>query len=150
MTTAHDFMSGRQTKGSVTLPRPTVSRSNISIFIRCLHILDLDLLEDWPGITESAFSSKTAQQNLQQRIRGVEWSLYRLFEIYSPQETRDVGLVDCSIRRLLTTSETETLLPTINHVTVGQLASSTPPCLDRIKKERNPRTRCNPPKVYAR
>lgn len=67
-------------------------RSNLSIFVRCLHLLDLDLRQDWPGITEKTFSTRDLQQNLQQRVRSVEWSLFRLFEIYSPTETQNVGL----------------------------------------------------------
>ncbi|KAL8243735.1 hypothetical protein R6Q59_009993 [Mikania micrantha] len=65
------------------------TRDNIAIFIRCLHLLDLDLLPDWPGLNEQLFSAKSAQQQLQQRVRAVEWSLYRLFEIYDPNETKD-------------------------------------------------------------
>jgi BMFP domain-containing protein YqiC len=68
------------------------SRSHVSIFVRCLHLLDLDLRDDWPGITETTFSTRQSQQSLRQRIKAVEWSLYRLFELYSPRETQDVGL----------------------------------------------------------
>ena len=66
-------------------------RSHVSMFLKCLHLLDLDLLGDWPGITEQTFHARGSQQNMQLRIRGVEWSLYRLFELYSPAETQDVG-----------------------------------------------------------
>ena len=65
--------------------------SNITTFVRCLRLLDLDQLPDWPGITDNVFTSKTVQQNLQARIKAVEWSLYRLFEIYDPKETQTVG-----------------------------------------------------------
>lgn len=64
--------------------------SPIVTFVRCLRLLDLDLLEDWPGISEHTFSTLPAKQNLQERIKFVEWSLYRLFELWSPAETRDV------------------------------------------------------------
>ncbi|ETN42897.1 uncharacterized protein HMPREF1541_02055 [Cyphellophora europaea CBS 101466] len=64
-------------------------RSHISTFIRCLHLLDLDVLDDWPGITVQTFSTRSATQNLQQRVRAVEWSLFRLFELYDPQLSRD-------------------------------------------------------------
>ena len=66
-------------------------RSPLSIFVRCLHLLDLDLLDDWPEITEGTFTVKVSQQNLQQRVRAAEWSLFRLFEIHSPREAQDVG-----------------------------------------------------------
>ena len=64
--------------------------SPISTFVRCLRLLDLDLLEDWPAISEDTFSTISAKQNLQSRIKCVEWSLYRLFELWNPSETRDV------------------------------------------------------------
>jgi HAUS augmin-like complex subunit 6 N-terminus len=72
---------------------PWVGRSHISIFVRCLHLLDLDLLEDWPAITEKTLSTKASQQGLQRRIRAVEWSLFRLLELHSPKEAQDVGCV---------------------------------------------------------
>jgi hypothetical protein len=65
--------------------------SNITTFVRCLRLLDLDQLSDWPDITENVFTSKAAQQNLQGRIKAVEWGLYRLFELYDPKETYTVG-----------------------------------------------------------
>lgn len=68
-------------------------RGHISIFVDCLHLLDLDKLEDWPGVTEATLTAKTAQQNLQHRIKAVEWCLYRLFELYDSNETKDVGLL---------------------------------------------------------
>ncbi|RMZ79224.1 hypothetical protein DV737_g3478, partial [Chaetothyriales sp. CBS 132003] len=64
-------------------------RRQIAIFIRSLHLLDLDLLEDWPGVSEHTFTPRALQQNLQQRVKGVEWALFRLFELYSPTEARD-------------------------------------------------------------
>lgn len=65
------------------------SRDNIAIFIRALHLLDLDRLPDCPNITESTLrvSAKTPS-NLQQRVKGVEWALYRLYELYDPDDTR--------------------------------------------------------------
>ncbi|RMZ92693.1 hypothetical protein DV736_g26, partial [Chaetothyriales sp. CBS 134916] len=64
-------------------------RRHIAIFIRSLHLLDLDLLEDWPGLSEQTFTPRALQQTLQQRVKGVEWTLFRLFELYSPTEARD-------------------------------------------------------------
>jgi hypothetical protein len=68
--------------------------SSIVTFVRCLRLLDLDLLEDWPEITEDTFSTAPAKQNLQARTKCVEWSLYRLFELWSSSETRDVWRKD--------------------------------------------------------
>lgn len=64
--------------------------SNIVAFLRSLRLLDLDLLDDWPVIHEELFSAKTSQQNLQLRVKCVEWSLYRLFETWDPAYTKDV------------------------------------------------------------
>ena len=57
--------------------------SQITIFLRSLRLLNLDLLEDWPDLSESAYSGRVAQQNL--RVKGTEWALYRLFEIWDPE-----------------------------------------------------------------
>jgi hypothetical protein len=65
------------------------SRPPVSLFVHILHLLDLDLLDDWPQITVNTFSTRTAHQNLQQRIRATEWSLFRLSEIHDPLTTRN-------------------------------------------------------------
>jgi hypothetical protein len=57
-----------------------------------LRLLDLDLREDWPEITPRTFNTKDTQQNQKQRIKCTEWILYRLFELWDPEETRDVGI----------------------------------------------------------
>ncbi|KAF2188614.1 hypothetical protein K469DRAFT_660335 [Zopfia rhizophila CBS 207.26] len=59
--------------------------SDVKLFVTNLRLLDLDLRDDWPGITVQTFSSKNADQK--QRIGGVEWALFRLFEIWNPEET---------------------------------------------------------------
>lgn len=86
-------MSGRVAtdRSSSSQPQSWPGRSHITTFVRCLHLLNLDLLEDWPGVTEHLFTAKVAQQNLQQRVKATEWSLYRLFELFDPAETKDVG-----------------------------------------------------------
>lgn len=67
-------------------------RSSLAIFITSLHLLDLDTLPDWPLITISTFqstpNSKSTSQNLQARIKATEWALYQLFQLYSPETTR--------------------------------------------------------------
>lgn len=66
--------------GNVTQP------SNLDLFLANLRILDLDLLEDWPGITAQTFGSSAAGQK--RRIQAVEWSLYYLFSLWDPQEAQ--------------------------------------------------------------
>jgi hypothetical protein len=62
--------------------------SDIKLFVTNLRLLELDQRPDWPNITGQTFSSKNADQK--QRISGVEWSLFRLFEIWDPEETSQV------------------------------------------------------------
>ncbi|KAA8622302.1 HAUS6 N domain containing protein [Pyrenophora tritici-repentis] len=72
---------------TVTKPQPvnSISVSDIKIFVTNLRLLDFDLRQDWPGITVQTFSGKNADQR--QRIGGTEWALFRLFEIWDPNET---------------------------------------------------------------
>ncbi|TID23766.1 HAUS augmin-like complex subunit 6 N-terminus-domain-containing protein [Venturia nashicola] len=58
------------------------------LFATNLRLLNLDLLADWPAITTKTFSITDAQQNQKQRIRCTEWALFRLFELWDPQETQ--------------------------------------------------------------
>ncbi|KAH4107406.1 hypothetical protein HBI56_148640 [Parastagonospora nodorum] len=58
---------------------------DVRIFVSNLRLLDLDLKGDWPGISVQTFSAKNADQR--QRIGGTEWALFRLFEIWDPDET---------------------------------------------------------------
>ncbi|KIX02505.1 uncharacterized protein Z518_08446 [Rhinocladiella mackenziei CBS 650.93] len=75
---------------------PWRPRSHIMTFIKTLHLLNLDLLPDFPRISESTFrtatSSKCAPSTstpmIQNRVKSVEWALYRLFELYDLEETR--------------------------------------------------------------
>lgn len=71
--------------------------SHVRTFLRCLRLLDLDTKEDWPGLVEEHFLTKHAQQNLQQRVKGVEWSLYRLFDLWDPEETKNVRSLEVLI-----------------------------------------------------
>ncbi|KAF2877667.1 HAUS augmin-like complex subunit 6 N-terminus-domain-containing protein [Massariosphaeria phaeospora] len=59
--------------------------SDVKLFVTNLRLLDLDRRPDWPNITAQTFSSKTADQK--QRIGGVEWALFSLFELWDPTET---------------------------------------------------------------
>lgn len=62
--------------------------SNLELFLANLRILDLDLLEDWPGISAQTFGSSAAGQK--RRVQAVEWSLYYLFLLWDPQEAQSV------------------------------------------------------------
>ncbi len=82
--------ASRRTQAAEVTPSNWAGPSNIVTFLRCLRLLDLDLRDDWPLIHEQLFSAKISQQNLQQRVKCVEWSLYRLFETWDPAYTKDV------------------------------------------------------------
>jgi hypothetical protein len=73
-----------------TVPYSTKGPSNISLFLTSLRLLDLDKHPEWPGISRHTFSPKDAQQSQKNRIRCVEWALYRLFEIWDGEWTRNV------------------------------------------------------------
>ena len=66
--------------------------SDVKLFVTNLRLLDLDQRDDWPHVTVQTFSAKNADQK--QRIGAVEWALFRLFEIWDPQETSQVRLED--------------------------------------------------------
>jgi hypothetical protein len=72
-------------------PQAVASSSHVTLFLTNLRLLDLDLYDDWPGITAATFSPKAEQQNLKRRIHCVEWALYRLFEIWDADEAREVS-----------------------------------------------------------
>ncbi|KAL8993300.1 MAG: hypothetical protein Q9169_006449 [Polycauliona sp. 2 TL-2023] len=68
---------------------PTYTSSAVSTFITHLRLLNLDQLEDWPVVTEELFAPKHVREHQKQRIRCVEWALYRLFEKWNPKDTRN-------------------------------------------------------------
>ena len=63
-----------------------VGPDNVTAFVRCLRLLDLNKRDGWPSITTATFA---ARSNLQTRIRCTEWCLYFLFEIWDPSYTKD-------------------------------------------------------------
>lgn len=72
----------------------TFRPSLAELFVSNLRLVDLDVRSDWPDITAKSFSSKDPQnQNQKTRIRCTEWALYRLFELWDADETRDVRLL---------------------------------------------------------
>jgi hypothetical protein len=71
------------------------SPSSLSLFLRNLRLLDLDLLPDWPGISAETFAvagPTSAAQGQKKRIQCVEWALFRLFSLWDPDETANVSL----------------------------------------------------------
>lgn len=76
---------------------PAAGLSNVTLFLTNLRLLDLDRRSDWPEITPQTFSTKDAQQNQKNRVKAVEWTLYRLFELWDREETRDVCTVQLAL-----------------------------------------------------
>lgn len=93
-----------QTRGRVARPptkvaAPTAS-APISLFLTNLRLLNLDLLPDWPDLTQATFASTSAgAQGHKKRLQCVEWSLYRLFELWDPEETAAVTYSRFCFRR---------------------------------------------------
>ena len=69
---------------------PAHAGPSISLLLTNFHLLDLDRRDDWPSLTAQTFTSKNTLQNEKTRIQCVEWTFYRLFEIWDPVETKDV------------------------------------------------------------
>ena len=79
-------------KRSVATPQTQQSGpSHVCLFLTNLRLLDLDRREDWPEITAVTFATRESQQNIRKRIQCVEWALFRLFELWDPDEAREVG-----------------------------------------------------------
>jgi hypothetical protein len=74
-------------------PRPTTPSwpppSSVTIFLRNIHLLQLDQQPDWPGLSRKLFSGGQKAQT--QRVKSVEWVLYQLFLLWDPYETKNVG-----------------------------------------------------------
>jgi hypothetical protein len=63
-----------------------------NLFLTNLRLLDLDKKPDWPNITPRTYATKDGQsQNQKLRIQCTEWALFRLFELWDPDQTRDVS-----------------------------------------------------------
>ncbi|KAL2838481.1 HAUS augmin-like complex subunit 6 N-terminus-domain-containing protein [Aspergillus pseudodeflectus] len=62
-------------------------QSSHTVLIRNLQLLELDQLEDWPDVTLRTFSPSS--QNQRQRVKAVEWILYRLVSLWDPETARD-------------------------------------------------------------
>ncbi|KAI9799405.1 MAG: hypothetical protein M1833_004105 [Piccolia ochrophora] len=75
--------------GLLSKPPPTSTKSSLTLFLTNLRLLDLDRYLDWPGIESHTFSSKDGVTNQRHRIRCAEWALFRLYEVWDPEETRN-------------------------------------------------------------
>jgi hypothetical protein len=82
--------------------------SHITFFLANLRLLSLDQRSDWPSINPETFSTKNALQNQKNRVRCVEWALFRLFEIWDPKETQEVGTSFGPVDELLMMPRPET------------------------------------------
>jgi hypothetical protein len=119
-------------RSNVTEARPHHDlplRSNLESFVHCLHLLDLDVAKDWPDITVQTLGTRTPAQNLHQRIKAVEWSLYRLCELYDSHIARDVG-ASSRPHWLLIPTETSTILSATESATISESACSATASVD--------------------
>lgn len=89
---------------------PTIAP--LTLFLKNLKLLDLDLLPDWPGISSETFSTGTTAQGQKKRIQCVEWALFQLFALWDPEEAAKVSICAPPCNSWLTNpSEAQTLLP---------------------------------------
>jgi hypothetical protein len=95
--------ANRKAQTTNVAEHPWEGPGNVMTFLRCLRLLDLDPRDDWPSVHEQLFLEKVSQQNLQQRVKCVEWTLYCLFEIWDPAYTKYVrrGLLSLQGRWLI-------------------------------------------------
>lgn len=68
---------------------PSLVPSNISVLLTNLRLLDLDKKCNWSDIFPSILTDKGVQKGQTKGIQAVDWTLYRLFELWNPDETRD-------------------------------------------------------------
>jgi HAUS augmin-like complex subunit 6 N-terminus len=90
VTQTHQIIMATQT---ITQPSLTASLrpSLLELYLTNLRLLDLDQRPDWPNITARTYAIRDAQ-NQKQRILCTEWALFRLFEMWSPDETQYVSV----------------------------------------------------------
>jgi hypothetical protein len=91
-TLSADKIMASATQTITQLPSTASFRpSLIELYLTNLRLLDFDRSPDWPNITAKTYATKDAQ-NQKQRISCTEWALFRLFELWSPDETQYVRL----------------------------------------------------------
>jgi hypothetical protein len=126
-----------KTNTAPKLPPNPLPASDIRLFVTNLRLLDFDLRDDWPNITAQTFSAKNADQK--QRISGTEWALFRLFDIWDPNETAQVRLDTHQTTPLLTKHvEAAPLFPTSRTASVPKPARRPVPMSQRTKEEWRP------------
>ncbi|KAG6075753.1 hypothetical protein E4U16_003181 [Claviceps sp. LM84 group G4] len=117
-----------------------VAAPPLSVFLTNVRLLDLDLLPDWPGITISTFST-TGVQGQKRRVQCVEWVLFKLFEIWDPEETRSVstlvsrkGKLHVGYRWLTKKQKLSSLFPPHDQIQSINLRTALLRALDAVKK----------------
>jgi hypothetical protein len=114
----------------------SISPSNILLFVSNLRLLNLDQRQDWPDITIQTFDTKDALQNQKKRVSCTEWSLYRLFEIWDRDTTREVSQVSPCFLILCTYTEQklQPFFPPLEPIQSLNLRASLFRCLNDLKK----------------
>lgn len=130
----------------------TLASSSISLFLANLRLLNLDLRNDWPDITVKTFDTRDAQQNQKRRIQCVEWALYRLFEVWDAETTRDVSflvVLHCVIRAEFF-AETAAVLSPSGAFAVSKSACGLVSMFERSQEDGRAGTRSHTTKDNAR
>jgi hypothetical protein len=86
MSTTQTALTHKRAASSIKLDsRLANGPSVVSLFVKNVRLLNLDLLPDWPVLTPASLSNQDARV----RIRGTEWCLYQLFKVYDAATTAD-------------------------------------------------------------
>ena len=121
----------------------THPKSPASVFLTNLRLLDLDKLSDWPSTSSQLLLGKDAKKNQKNRIQCVEWALYRLFELWDPEEARNVSgsylYEDQAIDML---PEVTIILPSHFNPSIYQSSHSTFQVAERPEKRWHTTKRC--------
>lgn len=132
---------GVMSKSQLTHLKPLAS-----VFLTNLRLLDLDKRSDWPSTSSQLFLGKDAPRNQKNRVQFVEWALYRLFELWDPEETRNVSAnylytlhEDQAIDMLL---EVTIILPSHFDTSIYQSSHSTFQVAERPEKRWHTAKRC--------
>ena len=76
---------------SSTNTNTNTNATTISLVVTNVRLLGLVQRDDWPNIYEQSLLSESSAQSYERNIRFVEWILYRLFEIWDVDLTKEVS-----------------------------------------------------------
>lgn len=110
---------------------PAMPAETSNALLTNLRLLDFDKRPDWPSITPQIFSANDAQHTQKNRVRSVEWILYRLFGEWDPEETKNVSPTadgaPSTTKNICPCTEAPTVLSSTSTPSITQSSCSTLP-----------------------